>query len=167
MTFFKPLPRSVTRPVSILIIVGWVVAMAVLVNRSYLHSAAANLATDLARYGSHAEWRVLSQNLTRLLAGGRLRAGSEQQWTIFDPATLRNAPVTVNIGNREVERNTGERPIPAFRVEMEYQGLRTTSWITDTGDVVREESPLGLITVRESADRAQTLAVPGRMQTDL
>src|SRR5438132_8973669 len=57
MTFFKPLPRSVTRPVSILIVVGWVVAIAVLVNRSYFHSAAANLATDLARYGSNAEWR--------------------------------------------------------------------------------------------------------------
>jgi hypothetical protein len=50
---------------------------------------------------------------------------------------------------------------------MEYQGLHTTSWITDTGDVVREESPLGLMTVRESSDRAQTLAVPGRVQTDL
>src|SRR5438132_795041 len=276
MTFFKPLPRSVTRPVSILIIVGWVVAMAVLVNRSYLHSAAANLATDLARYGSNAEWRgvyyrgdkigftvsqtvptedgfelqedgrlqmsllgaasaaalhttarvdsnfalhsfefsldpgtgavvvrghvepipnagtrarliiaitsggstrsearelaeapVLSQNFSRLLAGGRLTAGSRQQWTIFDPATLRNQPVTVDIGGRELVRNTGERPIPAFRVDMEYQGLRTTSWITDTGDVVREESPLGLITVREDADSAQRLSVPARVQTDL
>ena len=110
---------------------------------------------------------MLSQNFSRLLAGGHLVAGSRQQWTIFDPATLRNAPVTVEIGDREVVRNTGERPIPAFRVEMEYQGLRTTSWITDTGDVVREESPLGLITVRESADRAQSLGVPGRVQTDL
>ena len=32
---------------------------------------------------------------------------------------------------------------------------------------MREESPLGLITVRESADRAQSLGVPGRVQTDL
>ena len=276
MTFLQPLPRSITRPVSILIVVAWVVSMAVLVNRSYLHASAANLATDLARYGSNAEWRgvyyrgdkigftvsqtvptgdgfelqedgrlqmsllgaasaaalhtsarvdsnfalrsfefsldpgtgaivvrgrvmpmannsgrsrlviaitsagstrsetrelaeppVLSQNFSRLLAGGRLVAGSRQQWTIFDPATLRNAPVMVEIGDREVVRNAGERPIPAFRVEMEYQGLRTTSWITDTGDVVREESPLGLITVREPADRAQTLSVPGSVQTDL
>ena len=41
---------------------------------------------------------VLSQNFARLLAGGRLVAGSRQQWTIFDPATLRNAPVMVAIG---------------------------------------------------------------------
>ena len=32
---------------------------------------------------------------------------------------------------------------------------------------VREESPLGLITVREPAERAQGLSVPGRIQADL
>ena len=285
MTFFTPLPRRLTRPVSVLFVLAWVASMAVLVNRSYLQASATNLATDLARYGSNAQWRgvyyrgdkigftvsqtvptadgfelqedgrlqmsllgastaaalhtsarvdsnfalrsfdfslnpgtgavvvrgrveplepprspgagpnakararlviaitsggstrtetreldaipVLSQNFSRLLAGGRLTAGSRQQWTIFDPATLRNQPVTVQIGDREIVRNVGERPMPAFRVEMEYQGLQTTSWITDTGDVVREESPLGLITVRESVDRAQTLSVPGRVQSDL
>ncbi len=276
MTIFKPLPRSVTRPMSILILVAWAVSMAALVNRSYVQAASSNLATDLARYGSNATWRgvyyrgdkvgftvsqtvptadgfelqedgrlqmslmgaataaalhtaarvdasfalrsfefsldpgtgaiqvrgrvepiaggngrvrlyigitsagrtrseardlpeapVLSLNFSRLLAGGHLTAGTRQQWTIFDPATLRNAPVIVEIRNREIVRNTGERPIPAFRVEMAYQGIRTTSWITDTGDVVREESPMGLMTVRESSDRAQSLAVPGRVQTDL
>jgi len=106
------------------------------------------------------ETPVLSQNFSRLLAGGRLTTGSRQQWTLFDPATLRNQPVTVDIGGRELVRNGGERPIPAFRVEMEYQGLRTTSWITDTGDVVREESPLGLITLREPADRARVAPAP-------
>ncbi len=296
MTIFRPLPRSITRPVSALFVILWVVSMVVLVKRSYVDTSAANLATDLARYGSSAEWRgvyyrgekigftvsqtvprdggfelqedgrlqmallgattaaalhtsarvdsnfalqsfdfsldpgtgaiavrgrvepldarrstgtgpsesgrplgtagevngrarlviaitsagatrtetrgldqvpVLSQNFSRLLAGGRLKSGSQQRWAIFDPATLRNQPVLVEVGNREIVRNVGERPIPAFRVDMEYQGLRTTSWITDTGDVVREESPLGMITVRESADRAQTLAVPGRVQSDL
>ena len=48
-----------------------------------------------------------------------------------------------------------------------FAGLQTTSWVTDTGDVVREESPLGLITVREPAERAQGLSVPGRIQADL
>jgi transglutaminase-like putative cysteine protease len=276
MTLFTPLPRSVTRPVTALIVIAWVASTAVLVKRSYFDASAANLATDLARYGSNAEWRgvyyrgekigftvsqivprddgfelqedgrlqmsllgassaaalhtaarvdsnfalrsfdfsldpgtgaivvrgrvdpiddaggrarlsiaitsagstrtetrelpgvpVLSQNFARLLAGRRLVAGSRQQWAIFDPATLRNAPVMVAIGNREIVRNAGERPLPAFRVDMEYAGLRTTSWITDTGDVVREESPLGLITVRESADRAQSLSVPEPVQTDL
>src|SRR3954468_10720315 len=57
MTFFKPLPRSVTRPVSVVFVIAWIVSMVVLVKRSYLDTSAANLATDLARYGSNAEWR--------------------------------------------------------------------------------------------------------------
>jgi len=124
------------------------------------------------RTGSHTETRelaeppALAQNLSRKLAGGGLVPGAKHQWMIFDPATLRNAPVVVSVGRREVVRGESS-PIPAFRVEMEFAGLRTTSWVTDTGEVVREESPLGLITVRETPDRARAMAVPGRVQTDL
>jgi transglutaminase-like putative cysteine protease len=109
---------------------------------------------------------ALAQNLSRRLANGGLVPGARYQWTVFDPATLRNAPVTVAVGQRELVRGNGV-PLPAFRVEMEYAGIRTTSWVTDTGEVVREESPLGLITVRESAERAQAMAVPSGVQADL
>jgi transglutaminase-like putative cysteine protease len=75
--------------------------------------------------------------------------------------------VTVDVGKREIVNNGAGRPIPAFRVEMEFSGLRTTSWVTDTGEVVREESPLGLITVRETPERARAMAVPMRIQSDM
>jgi len=113
-----------------------------------------------------AERPMLTLNLVRRLANAGLTPGARHKWMVFDPATLRNAPVTVSIGEREVVRG-GAAPIPAFRVEMEFTGLRTTAWITDTGEIVREESPLGFITVRETADQAQALAVSGRMRRDL
>src|SRR5262252_2349936 len=56
MSVFRPLPRSLTQPISILVLVAWAGVMAVLVQRSYLQ-ASSNLATDLARYGSNATWR--------------------------------------------------------------------------------------------------------------
>lgn len=251
-----------------MLLVGWVVVMAMLINRSYLQ-ASSSLATDLARYGSAAVWHgvyyrgekigftvsqtvpkddgfeleedgrlqmsllgattaatirttahvdksfalrafefsldpgtgpvevrgrldglrltldvktpsgtrsevrelaeppALSQNISRRLANGGLVPGAKHQWTVFDPATLRNSKVNVEVGKRELVRGAGAAPIPAFRVEMEFAGLRTSSWITDTGEVVREESPLGLITVRESADNARAMAVSRRMQVDL
>ena len=270
-----PSPRSVTRPITVVVVVVWVITMAALVNREYLQASPASLATDLARYGPTAVWNgvyyrgekigftvsqttrtdegfelqedgrlqmlllgqasaatirtsarvdpdfalrsfdfsldpgtgavsvhgtvapppvpggsyrldlsitssgvtrserrelaeapVLSQNLSRLMAGGRLVRGSQHRWTILDPATLRSAPVTLTVGERSMVR-TGSTTVPAFRIEMDFQGLRTTSWVTDTGDVVREESPLGLMTLRETAERAQGLAVPGRVQIDL
>jgi transglutaminase-like putative cysteine protease len=109
---------------------------------------------------------ALSLNLSRRLASGGLVPGARYNWTIFDPATLRNAPVVVDVGKREIVRS-GLTPMPAFRVEMQFGGLRTTSWVTDTGEVVREESPLGLITVREPPEQARAMAVPRKMQVDL
>ena len=273
--WIRSLPRAVTRPISFLVVAAWLGQMALLVNRVPLH-ASANLATDLAGYGSDAEWRgvyyrgeklgftvsqtvpvddgfelredgelqmsllgattaakirttarvdrafalrsfefsldpgtgpikvsgrvdatnppdgqrrtlvlavttsagtrtekrelpeppLLALNIARRLADGGLAPGTRHQWSIFDPATLSNAPVVVDVGRREIVR-AGSGQIPAFRVEMEFAGLRTTSWVTDTGEVVREESPMGLISVREPAERARAMAVPNQMRADL
>src|SRR5262249_33765847 len=57
MRAFRPLPRSITRPFSVLLLVVWVAVMALLARRSYLQASAATLATDLAHYGSAAVWR--------------------------------------------------------------------------------------------------------------
>src|SRR5678816_4640898 len=53
----RPLPRTVTRPLSILALVAWVATMGAMINRSYLQASSRNLATDLASYGSTAQWR--------------------------------------------------------------------------------------------------------------
>ena len=276
-TWLRPLPRAVTRQITLLILVAWVAQMGFLVQRSYLQ-ASVNLAADLARYGSDAQWRgvyyraakvgftvrqavpledgfelqedgqlemtllgaqtaaklrttarvdrnfnlqsfefsldpgtgevevsgrvvppgeggtgtdlwrlevgvttssgtrtlerelserpVLPINMGRRLASGGLTPGARHEWMIFDPATLTNIPAVLDVGERELIR-VARRPIPAFRVEMELAGMRTTSWITDTGEVVREDSPLGLMTIRESAERAMMKAVPGDVRTDM
>ncbi len=109
---------------------------------------------------------VVSQNLSRLLANKRLVPGTSHEWTVLDPATLQSAKVSIRVGDRAIVR-ANDTIVPAFKVDMDFRGLQTTSWVTDTGEVVREESPLGLITVREPAERAQGLAVPGRIQADL
>ena len=270
----KPLPRTITRPIALLVLVAWAATMATLVARSYGQSSKTNLATDLARYGSTAVWRgvyyrgekigftvsqttrtedgfelqedgrlqmlllgqdtaarihttarvdgsftlrgfefsldpgtgpievkgtvdgpsaanmwrlnlaitsggvtrtetrdlpeapVVTQNLSRLLADKRLVPGTHHEWTVLDPATLQSAKVSIRVGDRTIVR-ANDTVVPAFRVDMDFRGLQTTSWVTDTGEVVREESPLGLITVREPAERAQGLAVSSRMQADL
>jgi hypothetical protein len=72
----------------------------------------------------------------------------------------------VVVGPREVVWAAG-RPVPAFRVHTRFVGVETSSWVTDVGEVVKEESPLGLIVVRETRDRAMSIAVPGSVQLDL
>jgi hypothetical protein len=105
-------------------------------------------------------------NLSRRLAAGGLVTGARHEFDMFDPATLTNAPLVVDVLGREVVRAAG-RPIPAFKVRMTFGALVSTSWINDVGEVVREESPLGLVVVKESPERAAALAVPGQVMADL
>jgi transglutaminase-like putative cysteine protease len=126
-------------------------------------TTAAGTTTDVRELD---EAPVLSVSLGRRLAGGGLTAGAQHRWSLFDPATLRNAPVTLDVGRREVVALSGVR-IPAFRVDMEFAGLRTTAWVTDTGEIVKEESPLGLMTVRESARSAPIMSLQYDVHSDL
>src|SRR5687768_14944103 len=57
MRLLTSLPRSVTRPLSLLILAAWVGSMGLLVSRAYLQASPGKLATDLARYGPTAVWR--------------------------------------------------------------------------------------------------------------
>jgi transglutaminase-like putative cysteine protease len=109
---------------------------------------------------------ALSLNLPRALAARGLEPGQKHVVSVFDPATLSNQPMTVEVQAREIVR-VARRQLPAFRVEARYAGLTMRSWITDVGEVVREESPMGLLVVRQTQDQAQALAVPGSVQADL
>ena len=269
MSILRPLPRTVTRPLSILALVAWVATMGVMINRSYLQASSRNLATDLASYGSTAQWRgvyyrgekigftvsqvqptedgfelredgrlqftllgahtfailkttahvdreftlkefafsldpgtgpmaikgrldglkmsldisgksgtrtetrqlidkpALMLSVGRRLASEGLTPGTTRQWAVFDPATMKNAPVNIAIGSREVVTAGTRRPIPAFRVDLTFSGITTTAWITDTGEIVREESPMGLITILETQEQAMALSVSNSMQEDM
>src|SRR5947208_2163017 len=144
---FTPWPRRITRPISIFTLHAFEFSLdpgtgAVEV-RGTLNGRTLDLEVRTPS-GSRREQReldeppALSLNLSRRLANGGLVTGARHQWTLFDPATLRNSPVVIEVGRRELVRSAGT-PIPAFRVEMAFSGLRTTAWVTDTGEVVREE----------------------------
>ena len=132
------------------------------------------LSLDIASAsGTRSETRELAESPALMLSVGRrlasegLTAGATKEWMVFDPATMKNAPVKIEVGAREVVNTGNRRPIPAFKVRMAFSGLTTTSWVTDTGEIVREESPMGLITVLETQEQATALAVNNRMQEDM
>jgi hypothetical protein len=113
-----------------------------------------------------AEAPALTLNLSRRLAASGLAAGRRYEMTVLDPATLRNAPMTIEVEGRELVRAAG-RPVPAFKVRTVFSGITSTSWITDTGEVVREESPLGLMVVKETRDRALAMSMSRDIQIDM
>jgi hypothetical protein len=109
---------------------------------------------------------LLALSLARRLAATGLAPGKRIEVQIFDPATLRNAPMTIDVEGREVVR-AGDWPVPAFRVRTSFGGITSTSWLTDVGETVKEESPMGLVVVKETRERALARAVPGSVQSDM
>jgi len=265
---FRPLPRSLSRPLAWTLVLAWLLDMGLLVKRAYVDAGPLSLAADLARYGTAAQWRgvyyrgekigfmvgqtvatadgfelqedgrlqmtllgassearvrtsarvdrqfnlrsfafsldpgtgatevngtldgrklalevvtpsgrrtetrelsevpTLALNLSRRLAAEGLAAGRHYEMRVLDPATLSNAPMQVDVESRELLR-VGDRPVPAFRVHTTFAGVGSTSWITDTGEVVREESPLGLMVVKETRERALARSVSSQVRSDL
>ena len=91
------MPRSVTRPVSIVILVAWVASMAVLVNKSYLHATSANLATDLV-------------NMTGNVAEGL----SPQLLVLFANLIEQHASALDDLGESELARSLYRAAVPIF-----------------------------------------------------
>ena len=265
--FFRPVPRALSRPLSILVLAAWVVQMGVLAQRT-LSASPVSLAADLSRYGRTAHWKGiyyrgekigfsvsetlptsdgyeiqedgqlqltlmgmgtparvktsvkvdkafnlrafsfmldpgtgavavegtlagtrlqldvstkagkrsdtrtlqeppnLALNLSRKLAGEGLAPGKHFALSMFDPATLRNAPMTIDVLGREVLR-ISNRPLPTLKLRTQFSGITSHSWVTETGEVVREESPMGLIVVREARETAIALAVSSQIRSDM
>jgi hypothetical protein len=269
----RPIPSLLSRPLSVLIVLAWLVQMGYLLRRTLFDRAPVALAAELSRYGSEAHWRgiyyrgekigfsvsqtvprddgyeiqedgqlqmvllgvtaapvrvktsvrvdrafalrsfafsldpgtgalsvegaleglrlslavkgkmgsrsevrqleelpSLSLNLSRLLAAQGLAPGKRVALSMFDPATLRNAPMQIHVLAREVlrvEDGARTRPVPVFKVETQFAGIKALSWITETGEVLREESPMGLIVVREPREKATAYAVSREIQVDM
>jgi transglutaminase-like putative cysteine protease len=131
-----------------------------------LHLRITNSAGEREETRELLEPPALDLDLPRRLAARGLEEGQVHEIEVFDPITLSNVPMTVKVQARELVRVAGRR-VPAFRAEMRFAGFVTQSWITDVGEVVKEESPTGFLVVRETPERARALAVPGRIRTDL
>src|SRR5689334_2981772 len=57
VTLFRPVSRRTGRAASAFVLIAWAATLAVLLERTYVQARSMNLATDLARYGTAAEWR--------------------------------------------------------------------------------------------------------------
>ena len=167
MTWIRPLPRAVTRPISVLILVIWAVQMAALVNRSYLQ-ASVNLAADLARYGSDAQWHGVYyrgakigftvREVVPLDHGFELKEDGQLEMTLLGASTAAKIRTTARVDKAFVLRSfefsldPGTGPIEvSARVEARVDGDPASSdvktWtlffdVTTSGGTRTEEREL-------------------------
>jgi hypothetical protein len=95
--------------------------------------------------------------------GRQIREGQSFVFPMLDPATLTQREVTIRVLGREtIEVN--KNPVSAHRLESEVMGQHITSWIDDSGTVLKEEGFMGLTLVRSSESQALGAMAEGGSQ---
>jgi hypothetical protein len=95
---------------------------------------------------------ILSQTKLYFLSQGLAR-GKKYRIPAFDPATLSNAEMIAEV--EEIERlHVGGEERELFRVREDFRGIVVKAWMDREGEVWKEESPTGLVLLRENKNVA-------------
>jgi hypothetical protein len=92
-----------------------------------------------------------------------LKSGDTMSIPVIDPSTLSQEYMEVKVVGREPIMSMGERR-DAFRIKVVFKGIETYMWLTEKGEVLREESPEGFTLVKETKENA---IQPGKPSIDL
>lgn len=79
----------------------------------------------------------------------RLREGQWGSAWVLNPLALGPEEIYFHVRGRESLDGQD-----VLRIETDFRGMTTTSWVTPDGEVLREESPLGWELIRESQEEA-------------
>lgn len=99
---------------------------------------------------------TLPDALEPMLAARRLKPGQSFVFTTFDPTSLSLQPTTITVMAAESLR-LSDQSRPAFKLRLEFSGMTSIAWIDSSGNLLREEGPLGITLVAEERDRALRL----------
>ncbi|MEW6233852.1 MAG: transglutaminase-like domain-containing protein [Candidatus Omnitrophota bacterium] len=92
-----------------------------------------------------------------LVARDGMKIGESKAYAVYDPMTMAFGSVTAKIMDKEnVELEDG-KTVEAYKVEVNFKGLRSTSWIGDEGELVKDQSQISgieFIAVRETKEQA-------------
>ncbi len=102
---------------------------------------------------------VFSSGLGSALHFPRLKVGDEYLFDSFDPITLSKSRARVRCTARETLR-IGEEELSTCRLSVTAGGLSSLAWIDDEGEVVRAETPIGLVLERLPAAEPATAEEP-------
>lgn len=92
------------------------------------------------------------------IIGARLAPGRKFSASVFDPATLSRVEMHLEVLGRERIATMGQTQ-QAFKIRGDLHGAEFYVWITEKGEIIREESPMGFVLVREKKEDAA--GIPG------
>jgi len=102
----------------------------------------------------------LSPNIKPALVLLGLEPGKQYRFPLFNPATLNMEDAFITVMSSE-HIKVGDKEQTIYKLNESFQGMETTSWVTQDGETVKEESPLGYVLLKESLQEAKKLDEKG------
>jgi len=98
----------------------------------------------------------LSLNIKPALILLGLEPGKKYRFPLFSPATMNTEDAFITVVSSE-HIKVGDKEQTIYKLNESFQGMETTSWITQDGETIKEESPLGYVLLQESPLEAKKL----------
>jgi hypothetical protein len=95
--------------------------------------------------------------VTGMLRG--LKPGSRISVPVFDPSLMGVEDLELIVSAKEKIMSMGKIQ-EAYKISGNMKGIEFTAWITERGEVLREESPMGFLLIRETKEDALRIARP-------
>jgi len=95
----------------------------------------------------------LSNSIKPYVIKHGLEVGKTYSLPFFDPSTMSSSKINVNVVGKEEIVHLGN-PVMAYRLKESFKGIETLVWVSEAGETLKEESPLGLSLIRETQEVA-------------
>lgn len=97
----------------------------------------------------------LSPGLKPFLVHSGMKVGEHHRLPLWDPTTQSYRVVVMEVEKRE-SITINNQDFLAFCIRTEFMGMNLRSWITEEGDLLKEEGPMGIIVVKSAKEQALT-----------
>ncbi len=108
---------------------------------------------------------LVMTDLSPLVGISRLWPGQEWGTQIFNPLTMSFEQAKVKVEGKEEIVWQGE-VVPAWVLDINYQNQRLSVWISEDGELLREETAYGVILVREESGKDEAALAEIREKVD-
>ncbi len=95
----------------------------------------------------------LSPGLKPFLVHSGMKVGDHHELPLWDPTTQSYHVVVMEVEKRE-PITINNQDFLAFCIRTELMGMTLRSWVTEEGDLLKEEGPMGIIIVKSPKERA-------------
>ena len=96
----------------------------------------------------------LSPNVKPALILLGLEPGKRYRFPLFNPATMSSEDAFIVVEAKETIK-VGNEEKTVYKLRETFQSMEAVSWITEEGETIREESPLGYVLLKETMVEAR------------